>query len=111
VKKRILRAAAKSNGELSEDAMIAEAGGREAFVFAASSLVSERKALKQKRGSADIYIFPEFQFQLKFKTCPYCGSDYPVRGTVENCPSCGGDLKVKSGNDSSGDDKFSMDIE
>jgi rRNA maturation protein Nop10 len=48
---------------------------------------------------------------MKFKKCPYCGNDYPVRDDIEKCPACGGDLKVNRSMLAKGGEKYSMDEE
>lgn len=105
----ILKAAAKKNGRVSEEALIAETGIRDLTVFELGKLVSKKRAIRESSAEGTFYLFPEFQFELKFKACPYCGNDYPVRKDIEQCPSCGGDLKI-TGTSASGDDRFSMDL-
>ncbi len=105
----ILKAAAKKNGRVSQDALIAETGIKDLTLFELKKLVSKKRAFPESSAEGTFYLFPEFQFELKFKACPYCGNDYPVRKDVEQCPSCGGDLKI-TGTTTSGDDRFSMDL-
>lgn len=105
----ILKAAAKKNGRVSEEALIAETGIRDLTIFELGKLVSKKRALRESSAEGTFYLFPEFQFELKFKACPYCGNDYPVRKDIEKCPSCGGDLKI-TGTSAAGDDRFSMDL-
>ena len=105
----ILKAAAKKNGRISEEALIAETGIRDLTIFELNKMVSSKRASRETSAQGIFYSFPEFQFELKFKACPYCGNDYPVRADVERCPSCGGDLKI-TGTTVSGDDRFSMDL-
>lgn len=105
----ILKAAAKKNGRISEEAMIAETGIKDLTLFELNKMVSLQRASRETSSKGTFYIFSEFQFDLKFKACPYCGNDYPVKGGLEQCPSCGGDLKI-TGISVSGDDRFSMDI-
>ncbi len=105
----ILKAAAKKNGRISEQAMIAETGIKDLTLFELNKMVSTLRASRETSPEGTFYIFPEFQFDLKFKACPYCGNDYPVRTDIEQCPSCGGDLKITS-TSVSGEDRFSMDL-
>lgn len=105
----ILKAAAKKNGRISEKAMLAETGIKDLTLFELNKMVSELRASRETSAKGTFYIFPEFQFDLKFKACPYCGNDYPVKADLEKCPSCGGDLKI-TGTSVSGDDRFSMDL-
>lgn len=109
IKALILKAAAKKNGRISQEALIAETGISDLTIFELNKMVSSGRASRDISEQGNYYIFPEFQFELKFKACPYCGNDYPVRSDVERCPSCGGDLKI-TGNTVSGDDRFSMDL-
>jgi hypothetical protein len=109
VEAAILKAAAKKNGRISEEALIAETGIRDLTIFELNKMVSSKRASRETSAQGTFYTFPEFQFDLKFKACPYCGNDYPVRTDVERCPSCGGDLKI-TGSTVSGDDRFSMDL-
>jgi len=105
----ILKAAAKKNGRVSQDALIAETGIKDLTLFELKKLVSKKRAFPEFSAEGAFYLFPEFQFELKFKACPYCGNDYPVRKDIEQCPSCGGDLKI-TGTSAAGDDRFSMDL-
>lgn len=106
----ILRAAAKQNGVITAEILYAETGRSEAVEFELASMLRSGEASVKTDRDEKIYSFPALQFKLKFKKCPYCGSDYPVRENIENCPSCGGDLKIVSEKSPQGDDKFSMDI-
>ncbi len=110
IRKRILRAAAKNNGEASIEAIIGEAGDNDLVRAQLNIFTRSGIASKEKKEGRTFYIFPDYQFKLLFKKCPYCGNDYPVKHGVEQCPSCGGDLKMTGGRTSSGDDKFSMDL-
>lgn len=105
----ILKAAAKKNGRISEQAIVAETGIKDLTLFELNKMVSTLRASRETSSQGTFYIFPEFQFDLKFKACPYCGNDYPVRVDVEQCPSCGGDLKITT-TSVSGEDRFSMDL-
>ena len=105
----ILKAAAKKNGRISEKAMLAETGIKDLTLFELKKMVTELRASRETSAKGTYYIFPEFQFDLRFKACPYCGNDYPVRVDIEQCPSCGGDLKI-TGTSVSGEDRFSMDL-
>ncbi len=107
---RILGAAAKHNGVIAAEVLAAETGGGDSVEFALAAMVRKGRAIAVDREGRKIYTFPELQFKLKFKKCPYCGSDYPVKENIERCPSCGGDLKIVSESSDGGGDKFSMDI-
>jgi len=107
---RILRAAAKHNGIITEEVLSAETGGGDTVEFELAAMIRKGRIIAGDKNGRKIYTFPELQFKLKFKKCPYCGSDYPVKENIERCPSCGGDLKIVSESSSGGDDKFSMDV-
>ncbi len=107
---RILKAAAKHNGVITAEVLAAETGGGDAVEFAIAAMVRKGRATAGDKDGGKIYTFPELQFKLKFKKCPYCGNDYPVKENIERCPSCGGDLKIVSESSGGGDDRFSMDI-
>jgi len=106
----ILKAAAKHNGRIARMLLMAETGGGDAVEARLSEMSREGRVSEETIAGKTFCVFPEFQFSLKFKKCPYCGNDYPVREDVEKCPSCGGDLKIVSGKTADGEDKFSMDI-
>jgi rRNA maturation protein Nop10 len=110
VEKLIMAAAAKHNGTISAKALSAETGGGEAVEFKLAAMVRSGRALVENISGKKIYKFPEVQFTLRFKKCPYCSNDYPVRENIEKCPSCGGDLKIVSERTSDGDGRFSMDM-
>ena len=107
---RILKAAAKHNGSVPEDVLMAETGGGDAVGFELSAMLRNGRVRQEAEGGRKVYIFPELQFSLRYKKCPYCGSDYPVRENIERCPSCGGDLKIVTDKSGGAEDKFSMDI-
>jgi len=110
VHESILRAAAKHNGTITGELLDAETGGGDAVNFELAAMIRSGKAKVENIDGGKTYIFPGLQFRLKFKKCPYCGSDYPVKEDIERCPSCGGDLKIVTEGSSGGEDKFSMDI-
>lgn len=107
---RILRAAAKHNGIITAEILSAETGGGDAVDFELAAMIRKGQVAADDKEGNKIYTFPELQFKLKFKKCPYCGSDYPVKENIERCPSCGGDLKIVSESSGRGEDKFSMDV-
>jgi rRNA maturation protein Nop10 len=109
VEAAILKAAAKKNGRVSEEALIAKTGIRDLTIFELNKMVSSKRASRETSAREIFYSFPEFQFELKFKACPYCGNDYPVRADDGRCPSCGGDLKITK-TSFSGENRFSMNI-
>lgn len=106
----ILKAAAKHNGVITSEVLAAETGGGDAVDFAIAAMIRKGRVAAGEKDGMKIYTFPELQFKLKFKKCPYCGSDYPVNENIERCPSCGGDLKIVSESSDGGSDRFSMDI-
>lgn len=109
VRRMVLACAAKHNGLISAEALFAETGDREHTEQELKILAGEGKVKTAGDGGKTMYQFPEFQFQLKMKVCPYCGKDIPVRAAVDTCPSCGGDLKIRSMKTADGEDKFSLD--
>ena len=105
----ILRCAAKYNGLVSGDVLFAETGEKERTEIELAKLAGEGRVKKESASGKVLYRFPEFQFELKMKVCPYCGKDVPVKTAIETCPACGGDLKIRALKTSEGGDLFSMD--
>jgi len=109
VRARILKTAAKHNGTIAREILMAETGGGDDVEYELAAMIRTGSVREKNSGGRKIFVFPELQFTLKFKKCPYCGADYPVREKIEKCPSCGGDLKIVSERAAGGDDLFSMD--
>jgi len=85
-----------------------ETGIRDLALFELKKLVPKKRAVRESSEKGTFCLFPEFQFELKFRAFPYRGSVYPARKDIEQRPSCAGDLKI-TGRSASGDDRFSMD--
>ncbi len=108
IRKRLLTLARKNHGEVSREAIIGELGDSDDVRTEIQKLISGGIAQEIIRDNRRLYSFPDFQLEIVFKKCPYCGNDYPVREGIERCPSCGGDLKMYKSRLASAD-KFSMD--
>lgn len=109
IEKLVRAAAAKHNGEIPEDVLLAETGGGGAVEAYMEGEIRKGNIRRVRNNDGISYVFPSLQFTLQTKYCPYCGRDYPVRESIETCPTCGGDLKLKKTGSSEGGGLFSMD--
>ncbi len=110
IRKKILLIAARNNGLVREELFQGTSDSTEALDEELNSLVKSGIARRETRNGIMFYIFHGYQFKLKLKKCPYCGSDFSMKSGLETCPSCGGDLKFADMSSPDHDDKFSMDI-
>ncbi|NLD73525.1 MAG: hypothetical protein GX649_12515 [Chloroflexi bacterium] len=59
-----------------------------------ADLVSEGTAVREDREQRAVYVFSGLMPSLAEKTCPYCGTELPVRSALRKCPNCGGTLEI-----------------
>ncbi|MCP4136631.1 MAG: hypothetical protein GY754_37015 [bacterium] len=109
MRRRMLKLAAKNNGILWKDTILAEFGDSPDVEFRLNELIASKTAEKETRDNGTCYIFPALQMRMITKVCPYCGNDYPIRDDIESCPSCGGDLKMAGSKRSGSGELFGMD--
>jgi len=57
-------------------------------------LVAEGTATRERRDTREVYVFTGLLPSLKEKTCPYCGTQLPVRNALRKCPNCGAQLEI-----------------
>jgi len=110
IKKKILSIAAKNNGLVREEILWGPFANTEAAEEEITEMKRSGLVRTETKSGVNFYIFPGYQFKLKLKKCPYCGSDFSMKSNLETCPSCGGDLKFEDFSSSDQDDKFSMDM-
>ena len=60
-------------------------------------LVSEGTCGPERRDERTVYVFAGLLPSLAEKTCPYCGTELPVRSALRKCPNCGAQLEVTKG--------------
>jgi len=59
-----------------------------------ADLVAEGTAVREEREQRTVYVFTGLLPSLAEKTCPYCGTELPVRSALRKCPNCGGILEI-----------------
>ena len=59
-----------------------------------ADLVAEGTAVREEREQRAVYVFTGLLPSLAEKTCPYCGTELPVRSALRKCPNCGGSLEI-----------------
>lgn len=57
-------------------------------------LVNNGTCQREQRKDRVVYVFTGLLTALKEKTCPYCGTNLPVRSGLRKCPNCGGQLEI-----------------
>jgi rRNA maturation endonuclease Nob1 len=49
---------------------------------------------RETRGEQEIFTFPGLQEHKVERRCPFCGSAFPVKQSLQKCPNCGGNLEL-----------------
>lgn len=57
-------------------------------------LVAEGTARREEREQRAVYVVSGLAPSLARKTCPYCGTELPMRSDLRKCPNCGGQLEI-----------------
>ncbi len=58
------------------------------------TLVQNGACLHEARGEQEIFTFPGLKEHKVERRCPFCGSAFPVKQSLQKCPNCGGNLEL-----------------
>lgn len=67
---------------------------RELATDVLEELVADGTCIREDREERTVYVFTGLLPSLAEKTCPYCGTELPVRSALRKCPNCGAQLEI-----------------
>jgi DNA-directed RNA polymerase subunit RPC12/RpoP len=81
--------------ELTAAQATAQLGAPAANVQAALQLLQQRgEAQPEGRGDRVVYVFPGLKERKLTRHCVHCGTEFPVRQSLQRCPNCGGKIEL-----------------
>jgi hypothetical protein len=57
-------------------------------------LAGEGTCVREQREERVVYVFKGLLPSLAKKSCPYCGTELPLREALRKCPNCGAQLEI-----------------
>lgn len=84
------------NPEVTVSEATAQLGAPAANVQAALNLLQQRgEAQPETRGDRLVYVFPGLKEGKVVRRCVHCGTEFPVRQSLQRCPNCGGKIELQ----------------
>jgi hypothetical protein len=57
-------------------------------------LVQHGECQRQMHSEQEIFVLPGFKEHKVERKCPFCGTTFPVKQSLQKCPNCGGNLEL-----------------